>query len=244
VHLVGLSHYTYIHPTHLTLQHSIMLYRTNGIVHSLMACSKDRPALCQELTWTSHSQIKNQQQNVKVQCRKPTARAGQSQCRNCCYGNIKTVLPSQEVQLKWGEIKLLHRSMWTSLAVATLPTRVAVCKRLQSHRPEWVQLKAPRSIQWYNRWVQLFGYMVQNYFLKIGYTHVSEWGGQKHLVRDRKGQWGSKGSCSCYNIATCAWQEHIRFQVAHNLQKLYRQHNEIHTVPTKPHIMNLEPYVI
>jgi hypothetical protein len=124
-----LSFSLYTHPTHLTLQHSIMLYKTNGTVHSLTACSKDWPCFCQELSRTSHSHINNQQQSVQVQCIKPTARAGQSQSQISYYShNAASVAVEtsrlcwhhRKVQLKWGKMKLLHRSTWTSLAVATL----------------------------------------------------------------------------------------------------------------------------
>jgi len=59
VQLVGLSHYKHT-PTNLTLQHSILFYRTNGIVRSLTACSKDWHGFCQELNWTGLDWIKLQ----------------------------------------------------------------------------------------------------------------------------------------------------------------------------------------
>ena len=59
VHLVGLSRYKHT-PTHLTLQHSIKFYRTNGIVHRLTACLKDWHSFCQELKWTGLDWIKLQ----------------------------------------------------------------------------------------------------------------------------------------------------------------------------------------
>jgi hypothetical protein len=147
----------YTHPTHVTLQHSIMLNTTNGTVHSLTACSKDRPVLCQELSWTSQPHINNQQQSVQVQCIKQTARAGQSQYSKGRYGNIKTVLPSQEVQLKWGKMKHLHRSTWKSIAVATLPSMCGGLWAAAVSQTGVTSTKGPRNIQWYDRWKQLFG---------------------------------------------------------------------------------------
>jgi hypothetical protein len=89
------------------------------------------------------------------------------------------------------------------LRLQPFPARV-VCEWLQSHRPEWLQLKTPEicnGITGGNNYLVRWSKII---FWNLG-IHVSEWGGQKHLVRDRKGQWGSKGSWSCYNIATCAW---------------------------------------
>jgi hypothetical protein len=182
-----------------------MLHKTNGTVHSLTACSKDRPVLCQELSWTSHSHINNQQQSVQVQCIKPTARAGQSQYRKCRYGSIKTCCHYRKCNwsgAKWNSCTDVREQV---LRWQPFPARVAVSERLQSHRPEWLQLKAPEIFNgmtggknYLVRWSKII-------FWNVGIHIFRNGGGQKHLVRERKCHWGSKGSWRCYNIATCAW---------------------------------------
>jgi len=69
-----------------------MLYKANGIVQSLTACSKTCPGLCQELNWTLQTHINNQQQSVQVQSIIETVMAGQSQYPKCRSANINTVL--------------------------------------------------------------------------------------------------------------------------------------------------------
>jgi len=62
----------YTLPVHLTINtpHTLnitalnMLYRTNGIVHGLTACSNDWPDFCQQLNWTELNLTNTHQQSA------------------------------------------------------------------------------------------------------------------------------------------------------------------------------------
>jgi len=64
-----------------------MLYKTNGIVQSLTACSKNCPGFCQELNLN----LTNANQQLATKCsasvHERTAMAGQSQCPKCRFAN-------------------------------------------------------------------------------------------------------------------------------------------------------------
>jgi len=120
-----------------------MLCRTNGIVHSLTACSKDWSALCQELNWTSHMHIE-QQQSEQVQCIKPTARAGSHSTPSVAMDTSRLCCHNRNCNwsgAKWNSgTEPSEQVLWWQ----PFPAPVAVWECLQSHRPEWLQLKAPK----------------------------------------------------------------------------------------------------
>ena len=135
--LVFLTIYT---PHTLNFTALNVLYRTNGIVHSLTACSEDWPALCQKLSWTSQSHINNQKQTIQVQRIKgrtlTVLQMSLWKHQDCC-NNRKCNWNGA----KWNSCTDPHEQV---LLWQPFPGRVAVCEHLQSHRPEWQQLKTPK----------------------------------------------------------------------------------------------------
>jgi len=89
VQLVGFSHYKY---TPYTKHYKTKCYtELTELCIALRHVQSTGPPWVRN--WTSHTHINNKQQSDQFQCTIPTARAGESQCPKCRYGNIKTVLP-------------------------------------------------------------------------------------------------------------------------------------------------------
>ena len=98
-----------------------MLKRSNGIVHSLTACSKDWPGFCQELKLTSQTHINKQQQSDQVQCIKPTASAGKSVPQVSLWKHQEcSAITGSTTEVGQNETPV--QMTWTSIAVATLPS--------------------------------------------------------------------------------------------------------------------------